>query len=671
MKSTGEILNPTQGTFFWVFVAVFVIGLLYFAYSIWGYYRLLKMAKPENRFDRIGERVKRMLLFAFGQKRILSDASTGLMHAFIFWGFCVLAIRTISAFAEGFSSTSMDWFVNSSVGTVYLYAKDAFVILVTIMVLYAAFRRAVLRPKRVDPSMEAYLVLLLIFILMITDMSMDAASAVLGEKVAFNGHILAGMLAGLSNHGLQLIYNISWWVHVVTILVFLNLLPGSKHFHVITAIPNVFFQKLTPEGEIANVENLEELFDTEDENIPVGVSAITDLSWKQYMDLYTCTECGRCHEFCPTFLTDKPLSPKRVNDKLKHFLYDHEKEILAGKGAALPTIIGNVLSEDEIWDCTTCGRCETACPVFIENIPRIIDMRRKLVMVEANFPSELQQAFTGMERNGNPWNIGMSKRFEWADGLDIPLMAEVENPDDIDVLFWVGCAGSFDDKGKKIAIAFAKIMQKAGVKFACLGEEEMCCGDHARRAGEEYLYQTLAQQNVEVLNGYKVKKIVTICPHGFNTMLHEYKAFGGDYQVIHHTEFIADLVKQGKITLNHEVAKKITYHDSCYLGRHNGIYDAPRDILKSIQGVELKEASLNREKALCCGAGGGRMFMEEDRGTRINHKRLENIMESAEPEEICTACPFCMTMLSDAANETGVENVTTRDLAEIVLEAMD
>jgi len=671
MNPTGEILNPTQGAFFWVFVAVFVVGLLYFVNSIWGYYRLLKLAKPEDRFDRIGERIKRMLLFAFGQKRILSDASTGLMHAFIFWGFCVLAIRTISAFAEGFSAASMDWFINSTVGTVYLYTKDVFVILVTIMVVYAAVRRAFIRPKRVDPSLEAYLVLLLIFILMITDMSMDAATAVLGGKVAFTGRFLAGLVAGVSPHGLALVYDISWWIHVVTILVFLNLLPGSKHFHVITAIPNVFFQRLTPVGEIANVDNLEELFDTEDENIPVGISKITDFSWKQFMDLYTCTECGRCHEFCPTFLTDKPLSPKRVNDELKHFLYDHEKELLAGKGDALPTIIGSVLSEDEIWDCTTCGRCEEACPVFIENIPRIIDMRRKLVMVDANFPSELQQAFTGMERNGNPWNIGMSKRFEWAEGLGIPLMAEVENQDDIDVLFWVGCAGSFDDKGKKIAIAFAKIMQKAGVKFACLGEEEMCCGDHARRAGEEYLYQTLAQQNVEVLNGYKVKKIVTICPHGFNTMQHEYTEFGGAYQVIHHTEFIAELLKEGKITLNHEVTKKITYHDSCYLGRHNGIYDAPRDVLKSIEGVELKEASLNREKALCCGAGGGRMFMEEDRGTRINHKRLENIMETSTPEEICTACPFCMTMLSDAVNETGVENVTTRDLAEIVLEAMD
>jgi Fe-S oxidoreductase len=670
MNPTGEILNPTQGVLFWVFVAVFVVGILYFSYSIWGYYRLLKLAKPEDRYDRIGERFKRMLLFAFGQKRILSDASTGLMHAFIFWGFCVLAIRTISAFAEGFSATSMNWFLNSRFGTGYLYTKDVFVILVTVMVLYAAIRRAFVRPKRIDQSMEAYLVLLLIFILMITDMSMDASAAVLGEKVGFAGQMLAGLVAQLSRNGLSLVYDISWWVHVVTILVFLNLLPGSKHFHVITAIPNVFFQRLTPDGEIANIENLEELFDTEDENIPVGVSAITDLSWKQYMDLYSCTECGRCHEFCPTFLTDKPLSPKRVNDELKHFLYEHEKELLSGKGASLPSIIGNAISEDEIWDCTTCGRCEEACPIFIENVPRIIDMRRKLVMVDANFPSELQQAFTGMERNGNPWNIGMSKRFEWAEGLEIPLMAEVENPEEIDVLFWVGCAGSFDDKGKKIAAAFAKIMEKAGVKFACLGEEEMCCGDHARRAGEEYLYQTLAQQNVEILNGYKVKKIVTICPHGFNTMQHEYKAFGGDYQVVHHTEFIADLLKEGNIILNNEVAKRITYHDSCYLGRQNGIYDAPRTVLRSIEGVELKEATLNREKGLCCGAGGGRMFMEENRGTRINHKRLENIVKTAAPEEICTACPFCMTMISDAANETGLENVTTRDLAEIVLEAI-
>ncbi len=664
-------MDPTKG---WLKIAYYVVffgGLGLFGYLVSQKLLLLKTAKPIDRFKNASERLCKAILFAFGQKRILSDAQTGFMHAFIFWGFCVLAFRTITLFGKGFTHTFLDSFTNSTIGQYYFIIKDVFVILVTVMIVYAAIRRLFIKPKRLDQSNEALLILFFIFTLMVTDMVMDGVEFyVEGAKVAFLGKAFSGFFANMSVAARETVYTVSWWIHIITLLVFLNELPISKHFHVITAIPNVYFQNLENSGVIENVENLEELFESDDEDIPLGISKITDLTWKQYFDLYTCTECGRCHEFCPTFLTDKPLSPKRLNDKLKHFLYDNQKTLLAGKGDELPEIIGDVVSEDEIWDCTTCGRCETACPVFIENIPRIIDMRRKLVMVDSNFPSELQTAFTGMERNGNPWNIGMNKRFEWAEGLDIPTMAEVENPEEIEVLFWVGCAGSFDERGKKISQAFAQILKKAGVKFACLGEEESCCGDFARRSGEEYLYQTLAMQNVETINEYKIKNIVTICPHGFNTLKHEYKEFGGEYNVYHHTEFIAKLIKENRIQLSGEVKKKITYHDSCYLGRHNGIYDEPRDILESISGVELKEPSLNREKGLCCGAGGGRMFMEEDRGSRINHKRLEDIKETANPEEICTACPFCMTMLTDAAKETGDETLITRDIAEIVAEAI-
>ena len=665
-------MNPTAGIGYWIFLIVFFGGLLFFFYEIWQKYLLLKVAKPENRFDNVGERIKRVLLFAFGQKRILADPQTGLMHAFIFWGFCVLALRTITVFGKGFYNKFLDSFIFSTVGHYYLVMKDIFVILVLIMIIYATIRRAFIKPKRLDPSWEGYLILFFIFVLMVTDMLMDGVEFKHNPAaVAFIGPFMAKFLGGMGESSLATLYNASWWIHIVTLLVFLNELPRGKHFHVITAIPNVYFQKLEPKGKIKTIENLEELFDSEDDDIPVGISKITDFTWKQYMDLYTCTECGRCHEFCPTFLTDKPLSPKRLNDKLKHFLYDHQKELISGKGEELEPVVGEVVSIDEIWDCTTCGRCEEACPVFIENIPRIVDMRRKLVMVEGDFPSELQTAFQGMERNGNPWNIGMSKRFEWAEGLDIPTMAEVDNPEEIEVLFWVGCAGSFDDRAKKISRAFAQILQKAGVKFACLGEEEMCCGDFARRSGEEFLYQTLAQQNVEVLNEYKVKDIVTICPHGYNTLKHEYKDFGGDYNVYHHTEFIAKLIKEGKIKPSKEIASKVTYHDSCYLGRHNGIYDEPRDILKSISGVKLEEAGLNREKGLCCGAGGGRMFMEETRGSRINHKRIEDIMEHGKPDTVCTACPFCMTMLRDAVNEKEIEGVDTKDIAELVLESLE
>jgi len=667
-------MDPTKG---WLKIAYYV--LFFGGYGLFTYYltlnlRLLKFAKPIDRFKDSSTRLCNTILFAIGQKRILKDSQTGFMHAFIFWGFMVLLFRFIVIFGKGFSHTFLDSFLNSEIGYYYTFVKDIFVVLIIVMVLYAFFRRIILKPKRLDFSIPALLILSFIFFAMITDIFMDGIEFYgQGSNVAFLGKATAPLFSNMSIAGKELVYTISWWLHVIietTLITMLTRLYLSKHFHVVTAIPNVYFQNLNNSGVIENVENLEELFESDDEDIPLGVSKITDLNWKQYLDLFSCTECGRCHEFCPTFLTDKPLSPKRLNDNLKKFLYNNQKTILKGKGDELPEIIGDVVSEDEIWDCTTCGRCEEACPIFIENIPRIIDMRRKLVLVDSKFPSELQTAFTGMERNGNPWNIGMNKRFEWAEGLDIPTMAEIENPEDIEVLFWVGCAGSFDERGKKITKAFVEIMKKAGINFACLGEEESCCGDFARRSGEEYLYQTLAMQNVETINEYKVKNIVTICPHGFNTLKNEYQEFGGEYNVYHHTEFIAKLIKDKKIQLDGEVKKKITYHDSCYLGRHNGIYDEPRDVLESISGIELSEPSLNRETGLCCGAGGGRMFMEEDRGTRINHKRFENIIETASPEEICTACPFCMTMLSDAAKEKGDENFITRDLAEIVVEAM-
>lgn len=667
-------MDPTQG---WLKIAYYV--LFFGGYGLFTYYltlnfRLLKFAKPINRFEDATTRLYNTILFAFGQKRILKDTQTGLMHAFIFWGFLVLLFRFFVIFGKGFSHTFLDTFLNSQIGYYYTFMKDIFVVLIIIMVTYAAIRRLFIKPKRVDFSIPALLILTFIFTAMVTDIFLDATEFyVPGAKMAFLGNTVSTLFANFTMNERELVYTIAWWIHAIvetTLIIMLTRLYLSKHFHVITAIPNVYFQNLETSGVIENVENLEELFESDDEDIPLGVSKITDLNWKQYLDLFSCTECGRCHEFCPTFLTDKPLSPKRLNDNLKKFLYDNQKNILKGKANELPDIIGDVVTEDEIWDCTTCGRCEEACPIFIENIPRIIDMRRKLVMVDSKFPSELQTAFTGMERNGNPWNFGMNKRFEWAEGLEIPTMAEVENPEDIEVLFWVGCAGSFDERGKKITRAFVEIMKKAHVKFACLGEEEGCCGDFARRSGEEYLYQTLAQQNVETLNEYKIKNIVTICPHGFNTMKHEYKEFGGHYNVCHHTEFIAKLIKDKKIDLSSEIKKKITYHDSCYLGRHNKIYDEPRDILESIKGVELKEPSLNMENGLCCGAGGGRMFMEESRGTRINHKRFEDIKETANPEEICTACPFCITMLTDATKDTGNENITTRDIAEIVAEAI-
>ena len=529
-------------------------------------------------------------------------------------------------------------------------------------------------------------------------------SFVLYEPV---GSVAAMLLNHASNRWLGLLSHFGFWTHASLVLIFLNLLPYSKHFHVITGIPNVFLQNLAPVGRLPNIEDIDGKLERSE---TLGIRRIEQFSWKSILDFYTCTECGRCSDHCPATKTGKKLSPKHFTLDLRDFLYKHQVDLVAahdGKttparpglpagnpgapgpdgehqatetahdesashengGAHRIDLVDSVIDPEVLWACTSCRACEQECPVFITYVDKIVDMRRYLVQERGEFPQQLQSAFRGMESSANPWGFPAEDRPKWAEGMDVKTIAE--NPD-APVLFWVGCAPSFDERAKKVTRATAKLMQMAGVDFSILGTAEQCTGDPARRAGNEYLYQMFAKANVEVLNGVgaEKKKIVTTCPHCFNTLLNEYPDFGGRYDVVHHTTFLAQLLQDGKLKPTKRVEKNVVYHDSCYLGRYNEVYDAPREALRSI-GLTVLEPLETRDRGMCCGAGGAQMFKEEEHGTqRVNALRTEQLLDT-KPDAIASACPFCMRMLTDGLAEKGRETLPQLDVAEMMLEAME
>jgi len=691
-----------------------IVALAIFGRTMVHKIRLLMALGPANRFNHIIERFKNMVIIAMGQKRLVGrkkEWTSGIMHALIFWGFCVLSIRTLTLFGEGYLKGYHLPFLGDTfiLGYLYIALKDVMEGIVLVMVIYAIFRRVVLKPTRLHNTWEAYFVLAMIGFLMFSDLLYDGArynlimlhdnpgqlhffnNAQFGSEFLWTPVSLgaASLISGMGADANGFILVGMFWLHIITILVFLNFLPLGKHFHVITSLPNVFLKKLGYPHEKTRVLDLEDENAWEDESL--GINHIHQLNWKQGLDLYTCTECGRCKEVCPTYTTDKPLNLYEFNDKLKFELFDNADNIIkrAKLSAAIKPdsdpeqvdkikaemaelnskkqLIGDVISEDTLWACTTCRACEEVCPVTIEHVPRIMAMRQGQTLMAEAYPKELNPALKGLERNGNPWGIGYDKRADWADGLDVKMMADDA---DVDYLLWVGCAGSFDDRSKKVSTSLVKILQKAGISFAILGVEEKCTGDFARRVGNEMLYQMMAQENIETLNNYKVKKIITACPHCLNTLKHEYPQMGGNYQVIHHTQFIDQLVKTGKITLNKSLEGSLTYHDPCYLGRYNSIYDQPRSILKSISKNGLKELDRHGRESFCCGAGGGRMWMEETIGKRINLERAEEIV-SQQVMSVAVGCPFCLTMIEDGMKELEKEEeIKTQDICELVAKSM-
>ena len=680
-----------------VFAILILIAGVVFCRTMYRRVAVLFKAAPIDLFDDIPQRIQNVLIYVFGQKKFvqreprpdtkLSEQTAGWMHFFIFWGFMILAIQVIHMFARGFiDEFYLPLMTPDLLGGPYLLAKDIIEVFVLGAIAVALYRWGVSHPARLygykpaedklaDQShFEAFLILCFIGTIMISGKLYD------GGRMFFLTHdpyvqaeipwqpfayMVGKVLNGLGVA--EVASNAGWWIHNCIILVFMNLLPLSKHFHIITFLPNVFFGKTAPKGQLSK-QDLETA-------VSFGTSYINQFNWKQVLDMYSCTECGRCASHCPATMTGKELAPRQLMLNLRDYLYEQESAVIAatpptGEAAeAEPFTIGEnivgdqLIKDDVLWACTTCRACEEACPIMIEYVDKIVDMRRHLVQEEARFPTELTRTFKGMETQSNPWGIDASDRDAWAKGLDIPLMVDNPNPE---YLYYVGCAGSFDDRNKQTTQAVAKILKQAKVDFAILGKEEMCNGETARRIGNEYLFQSMAEACNEVIQSYNVKKILTNCPHCFNTLKNEFPQFGGNYEVVHATEFVRELIADGKVEFKQNGSKDITYHDSCYLGRYNDIFEAPREILGLVPGVNLKEMERTRKFGMCCGAGGGRMWMEEDPDKRVNIKRVEQALET-EPDAIAVACPYCMTMVDDGIKSKDMEGkVDAVDVMEVV-----
>jgi Fe-S oxidoreductase len=733
-------------------LSMLVAALAAFGWSAYRRAMLLRVGVAENRFDDIGARVSNVLTYALGQKKMYKYRSAGLAHHMIFGGFMVLLLRTIVLVGRGLSP-EFNLFVlgpAQPLGVAYDLLKDSFAILVFCGASWFLFQRVVVKPSRITLSGEAILILCIIMTMMVADVVYDGAASVLLQKYGtyalndtqrvsvdtlvapYRGEHLAGIhwsplspagsaaavvLANVGAGTLVVLAHLGFWIHVSLVLIFLNILPHSKHFHVITAIPNVFLGSLKPKGRLplmaeGGSEKIMELVGAAAEKEDpiaekVGAGRIEHYSWKAILDFYTCTECGRCSDNCPAHNTGKMLSPKQLTLDLRNHVYGRESEFLAkmsgakpaadataagenkpegeaaeakpegeSKSDATPKIVdlvnpsdptAGVIHPDVIWACTTCRACEEQCPVLISYVDKITEMRRNVVLVRGEFPHELQRTFTAIETNGNPWNLTRLDRAAWADGLDV---ATVADKPDAKVLYWVGCAAAYDDRAKKIARAMVKLLKAAKVDFAILGQEETCTGDPARRAGNEYLFAMLAEQNAETFKTHEIakKKVITTCPHCFNTLLNEYPDFGAKLDVVHHTQFLLELVNGGKLKPTKKVADKLVYHDSCYLGRYNDVYDAPRAILGHVT-KELVEADWSREKGLCCGAGGAQMWMEEKGTERVNKKRTLQLLDTG-AKTVATACPFCMTMITDGIKSNNLEeSVGQLDVAELLVKA--
>mgnify|MGYP005835621281 CR=1 FL=1 len=645
-----------------VFSIVLLIAFSIFFMSLKKIYKSLLIGKKENRFDRPKERIKNVINIALAQSKLFREPIPGLMHAFIFWGFCVLLLVVLESLIQGYVPS----FSFSFLGPLYsiiTFTQDLFGALVIIGIVIALYRRFIKRVARLhvehDGNLDALFILTLITIIIFTMFGQNLHSL---NTDVYSGRFITEFLRDSFHIKKSAInYEYFWWVHIVTILIFLNYLPYSKHFHVITSIPNVYFAKIG-----ANRNAIKPL-DLEDESATVfGALDVQHFTWKQLFDGYTCTECGRCTAACPANFTGKKLSPRKIIMDIRHRL--HDKMLVGLENEDNRNLIHDYITDEEIWACTTCNACVTECPVMIEHIDTIVDLRRGLVLTEANFPNELNIVFRNLETNFTPWAFSYMERAAWAEGLDVKIASEDNSPE---LLFWVGCAGSFDERYKKVSRSIVKILKRAGIEFKILGNEEKCNGDAARRLGNEYLAQMLMKENIQTLEKYGVKKILTACPHCYNSFKNEYPQFGGNYEVSHHTEFILNLIKNDQIKLSKSSNLKVTYHDSCYLGRYNEIYSEPRKILQQIDGMELREMDRSFDKGFCCGAGGGRMFLEEKEGKRINIERTEEAI-SLQIDTIASACPFCMTMLTDGLKaKNAIDNVSVKDIAEIVADSIE
>jgi Fe-S oxidoreductase len=629
--------------------------------------RMVRLGRPVDRSGDLPERAAREGVQVLGQRKLLQRLVPGLMHAFIFWGFLVLLATIVEAFGQTLSLSFAIPLIGHS-GVLGLI-EDVFASLVLVGLAIAVAIRVGQRPERFVGShrIEAYRILGLIFWIIVTLFGLRAARV--ADGISDFPRAWTPVSTALSHvftwMGPGLLRGTVWfflWAHILLILGFAVYIGYSKHLHIVTSAINVWLSSTKPRGALTPLRI--DMAALEAGTQSLGAESVTDLTRKELLDLYACTECGRCQSACPAWNTGKPLSPKLLVMNLRDHLFDEGPDILSalarGETPEKVALVPNVVDDEVVWACTTCGACMQECPVDIEHIDTIVDLRRSLVMGESRFPAEAGALMRNLEGQGNPWGMPQAQRADWASGLDVPVVSGTAP----EYVYWVGCAGSFDDRAKKISRAVAEILQLAGVDFAILGPQEMCTGDPARRMGNEFLFQTLAEGNVETMNGLGVTKIVANCPHCFNTLANEYPEYGGRYEVIHHTQLLERLVADGRLRPTEEVRAHLTYHDPCYLGRHNEIYDAPREVLARVPGVETVEMPRHAERGFCCGAGGARMWMEERIGKRINEERIDEAAATG-ADTVAVACPYCLIMLDDGARARGQQTVVF-DVAQVL-----
>lgn len=652
--------NPT------IFIPLLIVSLAVFAWGCWRRLNLISLGRAENRFDNLGARFGEMLLYAFGQKRVLAKPF-GINHFVIFWSFIILLIANTEFLLHGvFPGISLSG-LPDGIYFPLLLVLDIVSLLALLAVIVAAVRRVVSPPYPEARTIEAFFILSLIGILMLAYFGINAAKVsrmqdgVLAVARIWMpvSSVVAGMVAPAYG---TLLYSVSWWAHAFALLAFMCYLPHSKHMHILTAIPNCFFRRLEKPNTVPR----------EDFAIgnSFGVARVDHYSWKDLLDSFSCTECGRCQKVCPASITGKPLNPRAVVHDIKVNLLENGSQLKRGEKPQTP-LIGDrgegSVSEESIWGCTTCGACMEACPVFIEQMPKIIQLRRHLVESEAQFPEELLNLFENMEGRSNPWGIAPSERTKWCSQLEVKSFDKHTT----EYLFYVGCAGSFDSRNKHVSVAMAQLLDKAGVSWGILGKDEKCCGDSVRRLGNEYVFDKMARENVEIFRERGVRKVITQCPHCFSTLKNDYRQYGLELEVIHHSELLRNLVQDGQLKLDKVTTEMgaTVFHDSCYLGRHNDVYDAPRQVIEAATGTAPAELERNRNNAFCCGAGGGRMWMEEHTGERINLTRVKEALQE-KPDTVCVACPYCLTMFEDGLKDVKADNVRVRDVAEVMAEAL-
>jgi Fe-S oxidoreductase/nitrate reductase gamma subunit len=642
-------------------------------------YRIIRAGQPDDRFRDLWKRLRHAFVKVLFQRCTLRRERlfTGLMHVFIFYSALSFDTMTVNHTLEGFFK-GFYLFGDTPFGRFFSLLIDLAAVAVMIGVVFLAFRRFVVRPKAYETTRaDSALIYSFITLATITYLYFEGFAVAhdpAAVRLSFLGGWIAGTIkaAGLAPEVVATHFRISWWAHVVAVYAFIAYVPHSKYLHMIAGPVNVFFRRDGSSGALAPLDlEKSEVF---------GVEKLPDFTWKDNLDAFACMECGRCQDACPAFASDKPLSPKMLLFNMERALLDGDKALTAKKRDDLKELVPSTFTEGEIWTCTTCGACMKECPVEIEHIAKIVGARRSQVLMQSKFPQELNGFFRNVETNSNPWGIGFSKRAEWAEGLDVKLIADVP---DAELLFWVGCMGAYDDEGRKTARALVSILNRAGVRFGTLGTEEKCCGDSARRLGNEYLFQSLAQANIALFKTHNVRKIVTICPHGFNTFRHEYprlldlvpglsaedKARLQQIEVLSHVELIHGLLRSGRLRLKSRNAEAYTYHDPCYLGRHNGFVGEPRAVLDTALAGKPKELARHGVDSFCCGAGGGLMWTEETLGQRINHLRVDEIIGSG-ATLAAAACPFCLTMLKDGLKDKGREDVRVKDIAQIVAEGL-